>query len=206
MLDVVFCISRILWFFVVIIGVTLFVYQVTDRVIVYYQRNTNVDVAIKYVPSVEFPSVTICNQNQFRYKFFPNLQILVFLYLMNNYVVFNFCFRITSTAKRGMYGFINNFFSSANTTGNKFITSFFFSDTKQVKEEFALFYKQLFKHIRREVSQDNEHVLLLCIAKRPTQHRQTHVYLFVKFQIQEVISKGDCTVEKKLSFPLQDIF
>ena len=53
-------------FFVVVIGVTLFVYQVTDRTIVYYQRNTNVDVAVKYVPSVEFPNVTICNQNQFR--------------------------------------------------------------------------------------------------------------------------------------------
>ena len=50
----------------VVIGVTLFVYQVTDRIIVYYQRNTNVDVAVKYVPSAEFPSVTICNQNQFR--------------------------------------------------------------------------------------------------------------------------------------------
>ena len=57
---------RILWFFVVVLGVTLFVYQVTDRIIVYYQRNTNVDVAVNYVPSVEFPSVTICNQNQFR--------------------------------------------------------------------------------------------------------------------------------------------
>ena len=61
---------RILWFFVVVIGVTLFVYQVTDRIIVYYQRNTNVDVEVKYVSSVEFPSVTICNQNQFRYVFY----------------------------------------------------------------------------------------------------------------------------------------
>ena len=52
------------------IGVTLFVYQVTDRIIVYYQGNTNVDVAVKYVSSVEFPTVTICNQNQFRYKLF----------------------------------------------------------------------------------------------------------------------------------------
>ena len=57
---------RILWFFVVIVGVMLFAYQVTDRIMVYYQRNTNVDVEVKYVPSVEFPSVTICNQNQFR--------------------------------------------------------------------------------------------------------------------------------------------
>ena len=58
---------RILWFFAIVIGVLLFAYQVTDRIIVYYQRNTNVDVAVKYVPSVNFPSVTICNQNQFRY-------------------------------------------------------------------------------------------------------------------------------------------
>ena len=61
---------RILWFLVVITGVMLFTYQVTDRVIVYYQRNTNVDVVVKYFPSVEFPSVTICNQNKFRYVFY----------------------------------------------------------------------------------------------------------------------------------------
>ena len=66
--DITYNIFRILWFFVILIGVTLFIYQVTDRIIVYYQRNTNVDVAVKYVPSVEFPSVTICNQNQFRYR------------------------------------------------------------------------------------------------------------------------------------------
>ena len=60
---------------VVIIGVTLFAYQVTDRIIVYCQRNTNVDVAVKYVPSVEFPSVTICNQNQFRYLFHIQVQL-----------------------------------------------------------------------------------------------------------------------------------
>ena len=36
-------IFRILWFFIVVIGVTLFIYQVTDRTIVYYQRNTNVE-------------------------------------------------------------------------------------------------------------------------------------------------------------------
>ena len=61
---------RILWFLVVIIGVMLFAYQVTDRVIIYYQHNTNVDVEVKYVSSVEFPSVTICKQNQFRYVFY----------------------------------------------------------------------------------------------------------------------------------------
>ena len=66
--NMAYFIIRFLWFFVILIGVTLFAYQVTDRIIVYYQRNTNVDVAVKYVPSVEFPSVTICNQNQFRYK------------------------------------------------------------------------------------------------------------------------------------------
>ena len=64
--DMVYFIIRILWLFVVVTGVTLFAYQVTDRIIVYYQRNTNVDVEVKYVSSVEFPSVTICNQNQFR--------------------------------------------------------------------------------------------------------------------------------------------
>ena len=49
--NIAYNIFRILWFFVIVIGVTLFTYQVTDRIIVYYRRKTNVDVAVKYVQS-----------------------------------------------------------------------------------------------------------------------------------------------------------
>ena len=76
-----FFVIRILWFLVVIIGVMLFAYQVTDRVIIYYQHNTNVDVEVKYAPSVEFPSVTICNQNQFRYVFNLKFNLEQWIYL-----------------------------------------------------------------------------------------------------------------------------
>ena len=115
---------RILWFFVVVIGLTLFVYQVTDRIIVYYQRNTNVDVAVKYVPSVEFPSVTICNQNQFRLeshifkisstwrRYLWDIETKLFI------VTFCYICRITSTVNWKLYNFINDYFSQTHASGS----------------------------------------------------------------------------------------
>ena len=52
---------------VVIIAVLLFVGQVSQRIAVYFQYKTNVAVEVKYPKSITFPSVTICNQNSFRY-------------------------------------------------------------------------------------------------------------------------------------------
>ena len=53
---------------VVIIAVLLFVGQVSQRIAVYFQYKTNVAVEEKYPKSITFPSVTICNQNSFRYS------------------------------------------------------------------------------------------------------------------------------------------
>ena len=53
---------------VVVLAVLLFVAQVSERMVVYLQYKTNVAVEVKYIDTVTFPSVTICNQNNFRYE------------------------------------------------------------------------------------------------------------------------------------------
>ena len=52
---------------VVAAAVTLFIAQVATRVAVFFEYKTNVAVKVKYVKEIDFPSVTICNQNNFRF-------------------------------------------------------------------------------------------------------------------------------------------
>ena len=57
---------KILWCVVVIAAVSLFVGQVGNRIGVYFQHKSNVVVKVNYEESIDFPSVTICNQNNYR--------------------------------------------------------------------------------------------------------------------------------------------
>lgn len=41
-------------------------YQIIDRIIYYRSNPVNVNVKINYNQSLEFPAVTICNQNAFK--------------------------------------------------------------------------------------------------------------------------------------------
>ncbi len=50
----------------VLVAVTLFLYQVGMRTKEYFQYDTNINVEVKFVPEVQFPGVTVCNQNTFR--------------------------------------------------------------------------------------------------------------------------------------------
>lgn len=59
--------------------------QVIDRARVYFQYDTNTNVEVVYVDKVEFPSITICNQNNYR---------------------------ITEVEDQGLYCYIDNIFSS----------------------------------------------------------------------------------------------
>ena len=45
----------------------IFIGQVGNRVAVFFQYKTNVAVKVKYLKEIDFPSVTICNQNNFRF-------------------------------------------------------------------------------------------------------------------------------------------
>ena len=58
--------NRFLWLGVVATAIFLFVAQVGTRVAVFFEYNTIVAVKVKYVKEIEFPSVTICNQNNYR--------------------------------------------------------------------------------------------------------------------------------------------
>ncbi len=50
----------------VVLAILLFVAQVGQRMAVYFQYKTNVAVEVKYTDTITFPSVTICNQNNYR--------------------------------------------------------------------------------------------------------------------------------------------
>ena len=60
---------RAVWVICVTTAMFLFVYQVADRTSVYFRYNTTVSVNIRYIKSVPFPAVTLCNINTFRYHF-----------------------------------------------------------------------------------------------------------------------------------------
>ena len=60
------CTCRFLWFIAFAAAIILFAGQVGNRVAVFFEYKTNVAVTVKYVKQIEFPSVTICNQNNCR--------------------------------------------------------------------------------------------------------------------------------------------
>ncbi len=57
---------RCAWFLAVSLAVLTFVAQVGNRMTVFFKYRTNVDVKINYVDKIEFPAVTVCNQNNYR--------------------------------------------------------------------------------------------------------------------------------------------
>ncbi len=59
---------RVLWFIVVGVAIGLWVTQVGLRTQVFLQHKSNVDVKVVYPEDgrLQFPSVTICNQNNYR--------------------------------------------------------------------------------------------------------------------------------------------
>ena len=72
---------RVIWIACVSAAMILFVYQVADRTLVYFDYNTTVSVKVRYTDVVPFPAVTVCNINTFRYVSL----------LKNNLVLFKLC-------------------------------------------------------------------------------------------------------------------
>src|ERR1700733_900477 len=58
---------RLIWIVLILISLGLFLYLVVTKVNLMnsHQRNVNIDVF--YNDTIQFPTVTICNQNPFRY-------------------------------------------------------------------------------------------------------------------------------------------
>ena len=57
---------RLLWLAVFTGALILFIGQVGSRMEVFFEYKTNVAVTLKYAKQIEFPSVTLCNQNSYR--------------------------------------------------------------------------------------------------------------------------------------------
>ena len=60
-------IFRVLWCAAVISAIIFFTYQLGNRLHVYFEYQSTVSVEMKFTDSMEFPAVTLCNQNSFRY-------------------------------------------------------------------------------------------------------------------------------------------
>ncbi len=57
---------RLLWLGFVLAGAGLFLYQMITGIMYYYSWPIAVNVKINYNESMEYPAVTLCNQNTFR--------------------------------------------------------------------------------------------------------------------------------------------
>ena len=58
---------RLIWTVFVTIAIGLFVYQAGSRTHTFYKYNTDVDSAVIYTNEMAFPTVTLCNQNAYRW-------------------------------------------------------------------------------------------------------------------------------------------
>ena len=56
-----------LWLLAVVTSAILFVYVMVNRLLLFYEYTSKVDVEKTYVDQLAFPAVTVCNHNQFRY-------------------------------------------------------------------------------------------------------------------------------------------
>ncbi|XP_064610984.1 acid-sensing ion channel 4-B-like [Liolophura sinensis] len=61
-----FRLRRLLWFALLLCGTGIMCYQIIDRIIFYYSWPVNVNVEVNFNRSLNFPAVTVCNQNSFR--------------------------------------------------------------------------------------------------------------------------------------------
>lgn len=57
---------RLFWTLLMLFCSTVMSYQIIDRIIYFQSNPVNVNVKINYNQSLEFPAVTICNQNAFK--------------------------------------------------------------------------------------------------------------------------------------------
>lgn len=58
---------RIFWFFIIFFIFGLFLFQVISRSIDYDKKEASVNVEILYKSEIDYPTVTLCNKNRFRF-------------------------------------------------------------------------------------------------------------------------------------------
>ncbi|CAD5123963.1 DgyrCDS12268 [Dimorphilus gyrociliatus] len=99
-------IRRIIWACFVLTALAFFLYQVISRSIDFNAKETTVDVEVIYAGKLNYPTVTVCNQNKFK---------------------------ITKTSHMGLYKFIQNFYTLQNRKKSSLMIPRGFSiDTKTI--------------------------------------------------------------------------
>ena len=57
---------RVLWIAMILAALAVFMYYLSDRLILYFEYQKTVNVEVNYVDSMEFPAISICNENVFK--------------------------------------------------------------------------------------------------------------------------------------------
>jgi len=64
-----FCrVHRFLWLLIILGFFTLFLFLISTKLKELLSHPKNVDVSVEYKHDLQFPSVTVCNNNKFRYR------------------------------------------------------------------------------------------------------------------------------------------
>ena len=50
----------------ILAALAVFMYYLSDRLILYFEYQKTVNVEVNYVDSMEFPAISICNENVFK--------------------------------------------------------------------------------------------------------------------------------------------
>ena len=75
----VMCVDRrVVWLLLILLSFSVFAYMTSTKLVYLLSYPKNVDLNVEFKPTLEFPSVTICNNNYFRYTFFLLRIILAF--------------------------------------------------------------------------------------------------------------------------------
>lgn len=64
-IHVIFC--RFLWILMILAALIIFLYYLSDRLIQYFKYEKVISVEESYVDQMEYPAITLCNQNTFKY-------------------------------------------------------------------------------------------------------------------------------------------
>jgi len=69
---------RILWVLIILGCCTVFTYMLSTKLAYLASSPTNVDVNVEFKQSMQFPAVTVCNLNPYRYRAFSDARVTLF--------------------------------------------------------------------------------------------------------------------------------
>ena len=64
-IHIIYC--RFLWILMILAALIIFLYYLSDRLIQYFKYEKVISVEESYVDQMEYPAITLCDQNTFKY-------------------------------------------------------------------------------------------------------------------------------------------